>query len=85
LISIKNSYEKNSNNRSFFTSIGFAQKTKIEFKAENNTIDYGTITKGRDMALEFEFTNTGTPLSMRFNPQPPLSYQNKWTLFWKIK
>jgi hypothetical protein len=32
----------------FFTSIGFAQNgAKIEFKAENNTIDYGTITKGR--------------------------------------
>jgi hypothetical protein len=34
---------------------------KIEFKAENNTIDYGTITKGRDNGIRvFEFTNTGT-------------------------
>jgi hypothetical protein len=46
----------------FFTSIGFAQNgAKIEFKAENNTIDYGTITKGRDNGIRvFEFTNTGT-------------------------
>jgi hypothetical protein len=28
---------------------------------ENNTIDYGTITKGRDNGIRvFEFTNTGT-------------------------
>jgi hypothetical protein len=50
----------------FFTSIGFAQNgAKIEFKAENNTIDYGT--KGKDNGIRvFEFTNTGTnsPLSM---------------------
>jgi hypothetical protein len=46
----------------FFTSIGFAQNgAKIEFKAENNTIDYGTITKGNDNGIRvFEFTNTGT-------------------------
>lgn len=46
----------------FFTSIGFAQNgAKIEFKAENNTIDYGTITKGKDNGVRvFEFTNTGT-------------------------
>jgi hypothetical protein len=46
----------------FFTSIGFAQNgAKIEFKAENNTIDYGTITKGKDNGIRvFEFTNTGT-------------------------
>ena len=45
----------------FFTSIGFAQKgAKIEFKAENNTIDYGTIVKGKDNGIRtFEFTNTG--------------------------
>jgi hypothetical protein len=47
----------------FFTSIGFAQNgAKIEFKAENNTIDYGTITKGRDNGIRvFEFTNTMAP------------------------
>jgi hypothetical protein len=72
----------------FFTSIGFAQNgAKIEFKAENNTIDYGTITKGRDNGIRvFEFTNTGTTplISMRFNPQQaPLSYQNKRTLFYQ--
>jgi hypothetical protein len=46
----------------FITSIGFAQNgAKIEFKAENNTIDYGTITKGKDNGIRvFEFTNTGT-------------------------
>lgn len=46
----------------FFTSIGFSQNgAKIEFKAENNTIDYGTITKGKDNGVRvFEFTNTGT-------------------------
>ena len=46
----------------FITSIGFAQNgAKIEFKAENNTIDYGTITKGKDDGIRvFEFTNTGT-------------------------
>jgi hypothetical protein len=44
-----------------FSSIGFAQSgAKIEFKAENNTIDYGTITKGKDNGVRsFIFTNTG--------------------------
>jgi hypothetical protein len=44
-----------------FSSIGFAQHgAKIDFKAENNTIDYGTITKGNDTGIRvFEFTNTG--------------------------
>jgi hypothetical protein len=63
LISIKKSYEKIATIIAivFFTSIGFAQNgAKIEFKAEN-TIDYGTITKGRDNGIRvFEFTNTGT-------------------------
>jgi hypothetical protein len=46
----------------FFSTFGFAQNgAKIEFKAENNTIDYGTITKGKDNGIRvFEFTNTGT-------------------------
>ncbi|WP_016990987.1 DUF1573 domain-containing protein [Flavobacterium sp. ACAM 123] len=46
----------------FFTSMGFSQNAaKIEFEAENNTIDYGTITKGKDNGIRvFEFTNTGT-------------------------
>ena len=44
-----------------FSSIGFAQKgAKIEFKAKNNTIDYGTINKNNDNGIRsFEFTNTG--------------------------
>jgi hypothetical protein len=44
-----------------FSSIGFAQRgAKIEFKTENNTIDYGTIAKGSDTGIRvFEFTNTG--------------------------
>lgn len=42
-------------------SVGFAQKAaKIEFKAKDNTIDYGTISKKNDDGLRsFEFTNTG--------------------------
>lgn len=44
-----------------FNSIGFAQSgAKIAFKADNNTLDYGTITKGKDNGIRvFEFTNTG--------------------------
>lgn len=43
------------------SSVGFAQKAaKIEFKAKDNTIDYGTISKKNDDGLRsFEFTNTG--------------------------
>ena len=45
----------------FFGSIGFAQKgAKIEFKAKNNTIDYGVINKNSDNGIgSFEYTNTG--------------------------
>lgn len=33
---------------------------KIEFKAADNTIDYGTVVKGQDSGVRtFEFTNTG--------------------------
>ncbi|HEY4617371.1 MAG TPA: DUF1573 domain-containing protein [Flavobacterium sp.] len=44
-----------------FSSFGFSQHgAKIDFKAQNNTIDYGTITKGKDNGIRvFEFTNTG--------------------------
>tara|TARA_R110002126_G_scaffold47482_1_gene132977 strand:+ start:227 stop:616 length:390 start_codon:yes stop_codon:yes gene_type:complete len=44
-----------------FSSIGFAQNgAKIDFKDDNNTIDYGTITKGKDDGIRtFVFTNTG--------------------------
>ena len=44
-----------------FSYIGFAQKgAKIEFKAKNNTIDYGTINKQSDNGIRsFEYTNTG--------------------------
>lgn len=43
------------------SAISFAQNgPKVEFKAENNTIDYGTVVKGKDNGLRtFEFTNTG--------------------------
>lgn len=43
------------------SSFGFAQKgPKIEFKAKDNTIDYGTVTKKKDNGIRtFEFTNTG--------------------------
>lgn len=41
-------------------SAAFAQGAKIEFKDKNNTIDYGTVSKGTDSGLRsFEFTNTG--------------------------
>lgn len=54
-----------------FSSIGFAQNgAKIDFKAENNTIDYGTITKGRDNGVRvFEFTNTGNAPLVIFSIQ----------------
>ncbi|WP_366182837.1 DUF1573 domain-containing protein [Flavobacterium ovatum] len=44
-----------------FCCIGFAQNgAKIDFKAKNNTIDFGTITKDHDNGIRvFEFTNTG--------------------------
>ena len=44
-----------------FSSLGFAQSgAKIDFKAKDNTIDYGTITKKGDSGIRtFEFTNTG--------------------------
>lgn len=39
--------------------IGFSQ-AKIEFKAKDNTIDYGTVSKDSDDGMRsFEFTNTG--------------------------
>ncbi|WP_010254488.1 DUF1573 domain-containing protein [Myroides injenensis] len=43
------------------SAISFAQNgPKIQFSAENNTIDYGTVVKGEDDGLRtFEFTNTG--------------------------
>ena len=38
----------------------FAQGSKIEFKAEDNTIDYGRVEKNSDDGVRaFEFTNTG--------------------------
>ncbi len=44
-----------------FCSFSFAQNgPKIEFKAKDNTIDYGTVTKKGDNGIRsFEFTNTG--------------------------
>ena len=41
------------------SSVGFSQ-AKIEFKAVDNTIDYGTVYKGEDSGKRvFEFKNTG--------------------------
>jgi hypothetical protein len=44
-----------------FSSISYAQNgPKIEFKAKDNTIDYGTVSKKNDNGIRsFEFTNTG--------------------------
>ena len=44
-----------------FSASAFAQNgAKIEFKAKDNTIDYGTVSKNDDNGLRiFEFTNTG--------------------------
>jgi hypothetical protein len=43
------------------SSFGIAQNgPKIEFKAKDNTIDYGSVTKKGDNGIRsFEFTNTG--------------------------
>ena len=43
------------------SSFGFGQKgPKIDFKAKDNTIDYGTVTKKSDNGVRsFEFTNIG--------------------------
>lgn len=43
------------------SSLGFAQSgAKIDFAARENTIDYGTVSKGNDSGIRtFEFTNTG--------------------------
>ena len=45
----------------FISSLGFAQSgAKIEFKAKDNTIDYGTVTKQNYNGVRaIEFTNTG--------------------------
>lgn len=45
----------------FISSFSIAQSgAKIDFKAKDNTIDYGTITKKGDSGIRtFEFTNTG--------------------------
>ena len=43
------------------SSLGFGQNgPKIEFKAKDNTIDYGTLSKKSDNGIRIiEFTNTG--------------------------
>lgn len=42
-----------------FSSLSFGQ-AKIEFMAKDNTIDYGTVSKGSDNGIRtFEFKNTG--------------------------
>ena len=43
-----------------FSTIGYAQNgPKIDFAAKDNTIDYGTVSKGDNGAKAFEFTNSG--------------------------
>ncbi|MDR7370867.1 DUF1573 domain-containing protein [Flavobacterium aquidurense] len=43
-----------------FSAIGYAQNgPKIEFSAQDNTIDYGKISKSDNGVRSFEFTNTG--------------------------
>ena len=43
-----------------FSLLGYSQGAKIEFSANDNTIDYGRVTKGSDSGIRvFEFTNTG--------------------------
>lgn len=43
-----------------FSTIGYAQNgPKIEFAAQDNTIDYGKISKSDNGVRSFEFTNTG--------------------------
>lgn len=40
--------------------VGYSQNgPKIEFEAQDNTIDYGRITKSDNAMRSFEFTNTG--------------------------
>jgi hypothetical protein len=43
-----------------FSALGYSQKgPKIEFSAQDNTIDYGRISKTDNGVRSFEFTNTG--------------------------
>ncbi|MEO7978096.1 DUF1573 domain-containing protein [Flavobacterium sp.] len=43
-----------------FSTIGYSQKgPKIEFAAQDNTIDYGKVSKTDNAVRSFEFTNTG--------------------------
>ena len=43
-----------------FSAIGYSQKgPKIEFAAQDNTIDYGKVSKTDNSVRSFEFTNTG--------------------------
>lgn len=69
------------------SSIGFAQNgAKIEFAAKENTVDYGTVTKGSDNGIRaFNYTNTGNaPLiitSIQATPSTTiLSKQNETIL-----
>ncbi|WP_418263261.1 DUF1573 domain-containing protein [Flavobacterium faecale] len=58
-----------------FCSIGFAQNgAKIDFKAKNNTIDYGTISKDKDSGIRvFEFTNIGNAPLIIYSVQSTVS------------
>lgn len=65
-----------------FGNFIFAQDgPKIEFSAEDNTIDYGTIYKNEDDGLRvFEFTNTGNaPLLIKHAQSTCGCTVPKWT------
>lgn len=52
-----------------FSTVSFGQP-KIEFKAIDNTIDYGTVTKESDSGMRtFEFKNTGNQALIISNVQ----------------
>ncbi|MEO8239066.1 MAG: DUF1573 domain-containing protein [Flavobacterium sp.] len=57
-----------------FSMAGYSQNgPKIEFAAQDNTIDYGRITKGDDANRSFEFTNTGDAPLLITSAQSTLS------------
>lgn len=57
-----------------FSVAGYSQGgPKIEFAAQDNTIDYGKISKGDNAVRSFEFTNTGNAPLLIIDAQSTLS------------
>ncbi|WPR70226.1 DUF1573 domain-containing protein [Flavobacterium sp. NG2] len=58
-----------------FSCIGFAQNgAKIDFKAKNNTIDFGAISKDKDNGVRvFDFTNIGNSSLIIYSVQSTAS------------